>query len=173
MGKQIKIANLEQFGEFNCKTGVLRVADGCYNPDVWCIGFLTHVKTGKWLAFKEMADDDDWGIRVKRITVIHEEVYQEIVKKKSKTLTLSNRLPETIGVDAGMAGFMDAGYLTHPDKTYEKICEGILNDARCYADKSCAITESGYGDGSYVCHYKGSKGKGIKEQVSAACITFL
>lgn len=168
---QIKLANLEQFGTFKCNTGVLRVADGCYDPNVWCIGWLTHVKTGDYLAFKIIEKEEG---RVSHIVIIHKDKYAALVKKGAKALNLPDLLEETIGVDAGMAGFMDASHLTGEDKLYDKICETLGNEGDCYCDKSCAITTSGYGDGSYQCLYlTGCDDKKFNPQVIAAAIRFI
>jgi hypothetical protein len=170
---RINMSKHKKFGTFKCSTAVLRVADGCYSPDTWCLGFLTKVKLGKFLAFKEMAEVKGWGTRVKRILIIHEDLFMEMTKKNAKTLILDQRLEDTIGVDAGMAGFMDAGYLTHEDELYDKICDGICGNRQSYSDNSCAITSSGFGDGSYRCHYKMDKHRVSGESVVAACITFI
>lgn len=168
---QIKLANLEQFGTFKCNTGVLRVADGCYNPNVWCIGWLTHVKTGEYLAFKIIEKEEG---RVSHIVIIHKSKYAALVEKKAKVLKLDCVLNETIGVDAGMAGFMDAGHLTNEDKVYNKICDALGSEGDCFCDKSSAITTSGYGDGSYSCEYMTEcENKKFNPLVVAAAIRFI
>lgn len=168
---QIKLANLEQFGTFKCNTGVLRVADGCYNPNVWCIGWLTHVKTGEYLAFKITEKEEGC---VSHIVIIHKSKYAALVEKKAKVLKLDCVLNETIGVDAGMAGFMDANHLTHEDKIYDKICDELGKEGDCYCDKSSAITTSGYGDGRYSCEYMTEcENKNFNPLVVAAAIRFI
>lgn len=168
---QIKLANLDQFGTFKCNTGVLRVADGCYNPNAWCIGWLTHVKTGEYMAFKVIEKEEG---RVSHIVIIHKDKYDALMKKDAKVLRFDSVLNETIGVDAGMAGFMDANHLTHKDKIYDKICDELGSEGDCYCDKSCAITTSGYGDGSYSCEYiTGCEDRKFNPLVVAAAIRFI
>lgn len=92
-------------GEFNLKSGTVRISDPCYEKDTWCAGTVDSVKTGKWLSSIVKYDDSetDWGDRVGELHAYHE-------SKETKEEPEWEELGIDVGVDSGQAGIFDEDF---------------------------------------------------------------
>lgn len=140
----------------------VRVSDPCYDNDVWCKTMLTGVLPGKYKVEVERSNEGDWGNRVARLFVKHEDYSH------------SNNWEyhSEIGVDSGQAGIfcessyrndeLAAGITTPPldcpfvipftnegDVWFDKMCNFTLAGESWGTYDSGVVTSSGFGDGSY------------------------
>lgn len=138
----------------------VRVSDPCYDNDVWCKTMLTGVLPGKYKVEVERSDEGDWGNRVARLFVKHEDYSHR-----------NNwEYHSEIGVDSGQAGiFCESSYrndiiaenIKTPDskfhivfegegeKWYEAMCKFTLDKEQWGTYDSGVVSSSGFGDGSY------------------------
>jgi hypothetical protein len=138
----------------------VRVSDPCYDNDVWCKTMLTGVLPGKFKVEVERSDEGDWGNRVARLFVKHED-YTHLNNWEDHS---------DIGVDSGQAGiFCESSYRNdiiaeniitpesdfhivfdgEGEKWYEKMCKFTLSKDQSGIYETGVVTSSGYGDGSY------------------------
>lgn len=146
-------------GEFECVSGTLRVSDPCYEDlKTWCSGQLLKCKIGKWKAFVQYSNEDDWGLRVCKLMI--SSMYNfEIIPPLHRTNF-------QVGVDSGQAGFFDLKHfndssiavltehpLTGENAWYDMCCEKTLGAEQAGIIPYGVVSSSGYGDGGYTCKY--------------------
>ena len=131
------------------------VTDPCYNADVWCRHTVT-VKPGIYNCFLEISDEGDWGNRVKRSWIIHEDIAD--IKGLRKSFTCE------CGVDAGLLGYFD-NKPDFTDEEWESLCDSINWDDKFVIDqfrgRDGFFTASGYGDGCYDITVYKKKGENV------------
>lgn len=144
----IKITDLEFVGQFNVKSGKLRISDPCYDKKTWCSGIIEDVKNGVWEAYVKLEENEN---RVSELLVIHKNITKTALKN-------SNWIEQDIdvGVDSGQCGFFDEDFYPEEkteddDSFYGKICDITLSRYYGTIDFG-AVSSSGYGDGSYLCY---------------------
>lgn len=146
----------------------VRVSDPCYTDDVWCKTQLSNVRAGNYNVYVEHSDEGDWGTRVSKLEVVHEDY---LVLRHNE---MNWEEHSEIGVDSGQAGiFCESSYrndelamdivtpegdwlgLPMMDKSegdvfYDKMCAFTINGkGRWGSYESGVVTSSGYGDGGY------------------------
>ena len=146
----------------------VRVSDPCYTDDVWCKTQLSNVKAGNYNVYVEHSDEGEWGNRVSKLEVVHED-FLHLRHDNFKWEEHSE-----IGVDSGQAGiFCESSYrndevakdivtpkgewlgLPMMDKQegdvfYDKMCTFTINGkGRWGSYDSGVVTSSGFGDGGY------------------------
>lgn len=141
----------EPIGQFEIKSGAMRITDPCYERGTWCAGTIDEVKNGVWEAFIKAESYDG---RVKELTAFHSDISSKILKD-------SNWIEQSIdvGVDSGQAGMFDdemypegeTGEYGEDDTFYGKCCEITLNNLAGTLPFG-VVSSSGYGDGSYTCY---------------------
>jgi hypothetical protein len=143
----IKNKEIEYIGQFDVKSGVLRVSDPCYSKDTWCAGVIEDVKNGVWDAYIKKIDN-----RVGELIIYYSKSTQNDIKN-------ANWIEQSIdvGVDSGQCGIFDnslypdnkTGEYGDEDTFYGKCCE-LTNP--CGTLDFGVVSSSGYGDGSYTCY---------------------
>lgn len=145
-------------GDFTVSSGQLIVTDPCYEKGTWCQGILTNVKNGLWEAFTGLKRQDGWGVRNQYLRVAHKNFLDIKCDIKSSI---------DVGVDSGQAGFFDLAKYPEgesreygdKDSFYGQVCaltlneEGVEDHPGAGVLEFGAVSSSGFGDGSYSCHY--------------------
>lgn len=144
-------------GTFDVISGKLTVSDPCYKPGTWCMGELTNVLPGTWNASAVLFDAGEWGERVARLIIHHEN------HPHTKGLDVQEASIE-VGVDSGQAGFFDSAHyqddtsVPEGDETYGSLwyshcCNITLSRTQSGVMPYGVVSSSGFGDGGYDCHY--------------------
>ena len=135
-------------GEFNLTQPELLISDPCYEPGTWCSGSVS-AKPGRWLA-EVTIGPTSWMRRTKALRVRHESTSADIYAEPFEDSGID------VGVDSGQCGVFDAAKYeqdAYCEKAYERICNITLNHPLAggvLAEASGAVTQSGFGDGSYA-----------------------
>jgi hypothetical protein len=148
---------------FEVTSGTLVCSDPCYSLDVWCMGFVSNVKKGKWNAYVEWIDLGGWGERIAMLVVHHQD-------NKSIKIDFNNPLNFDAGVDSGQFGFFDKDFYRNDesakglakydfngdfglkeegDEWYRVCCALTLSEDSWGVLPNGAVSSSGIGDGSY------------------------
>lgn len=148
----MKTKTRKKLETFKVTGGRLTFGDPCYLDNPEC-----PAKNGTWTALVIFSDEGDWGERVKRVIVHHDEFNPADEKLVSKTTKF--------GVDSGQAGVFDAdaygGY-----EFYDSCCKETLS-ARSYGYLPQGfVTSSGYGDGWYEAEVHKVSGKAVCIELS-------
>jgi hypothetical protein len=115
----------KQFGDIELSNKVI-VSDPCYTRGTWCAGEMENIKPGTYKTFLQYSDEDDWGVRVAELIVIHESV-ESIEKEQWEETDIH------VGVDSGQAGvFCDTIY-PHGNSTGDWGTEGTFYHEACEA----------------------------------------
>lgn len=132
----------------------VRVTDPCYDLDTWCSGQLI-VLPGEYDCEVCREDLGAWGERNVEISIRH---------KESKPASKWEDAPFVVGVDSGQAGFFDADYyadcysdddFANESSWYRRVCNLVINEPNCgNVEEKGVVSESGYGDGSYICSFR-------------------
>lgn len=140
------------------------VTDPCYTEDTWCNTKLKNVKDGNYFSFAKKVECGDWGNRISKLSVIHEEHLNEELKWV--------RVRDTsIGVDSGQAGIFsldtfrkDDIFVTQSEflkkfpslqdkgegeKWYGHMCDRTLGNEGWGTYFKGVVSRSGFGDGAY------------------------
>lgn len=129
----------------------VRVTDPSYTPDLWCSHLVKNLLPGNWVAEIKTKDEGDWGERVSRLSIHHEDY------KRGRT----SELVCTVPVDSGQAGFFDPAYYDQhvddsdwdadPKSWYRRVADQTIDHDYGDMDGKCAFSSSGCGDGVYDC----------------------
>lgn len=150
----------------------IQVTDPCYDPDTWCAYTLKNMRKGNYVTTKELSDEGNWGMRVKSLSIVHEDF-------KGKDLTYTIVKEAHIGVDSGQAGFFDRRYFNNVNKTkevkdvfYDECCNITLNDDAnsVLSSGKGVVSSSGYGDGGYNLYVAKDT---LLDEIVAAKIVFI
>ena len=116
----------------------MELGDPCYEGDKVQTNFVR----GNYHCFINVVEIDDWGKRVQRMWVEHEDHINK-PKKWHSTETM-------LGVDAGLMSINTDGYQTY-DTFLPKLekAEKEQNPFAQIIDKRHFVSSSGYGDGNY------------------------
>lgn len=96
---KIELGNTIELGH------VIYATDPCYEIDTWGQSKIS-VAPGRYITSQYLFDEGDWGERVGLIVAYHE----QYSKESTSQLETLEYFGETIGVDSGQAGFVDAKY---------------------------------------------------------------
>ncbi len=146
--------NRSIIGEIRVDSGLIVIADPCYHFGIWCSGWLK-VLSGTYQCCIERVRS-----RVSKISIYH---------KDYPNVRINEETDFEIGVDSGQAGFFEANYhhqytfvpnlfgteTQEQKEWYNRICAITLNDEIGNAgiiDNLGFVSESGKGDGGYVCN---------------------
>lgn len=165
------------------------VTDPCYDTETWCQAKLTNVLPGNYVAECLLHDTGDWGVRVDKLLVVHEDYMLPRSIRQHSRINGKPEFdwevhPEEIGVDSGQAGIFDMkSYrvdgidMQVPEKTYDgkifnlpieekgdewynKICKFTLSKEKWGSYESGVVCSSGFGDGGYTLYVsKSNDGK--------------
>lgn len=135
--------------------GKVDITDPCYNKDVWC-RITMDCQPGNYKGYAYISDEGDWGKRVAMLSIFKDGKKKDLKKMK---------FIDSIGVDAGMAGF----FRDKPDYPGGN-WHGFLVEAgaynaegewdysrRVYSIDYGIFSESGFGDGCYEVYANKSK----------------
>lgn len=155
------LRDLEFLGTFEVETDELIISDPCYDQGTWCMGALSPVKTGTWLALVQRGDYVGWGERICKLVAVH----QDHPIGDAPEFRMS---PIDVGVDSGQAGIFDERYYKNDEAIddedkgdYPWDCDGefysacgshTLSKKGAGCLKHGAVASSGVGDGSYNCY---------------------
>ena len=148
--------NLEEFyvGELRLD-GKVDITDPCYDRGGWYL-VTKECQPGYYKGYAYMSDEGEWGKRVARLSIFKDDKKTELKKMK---------FIDSIGVDAGLAGF----FRDKPDYPGNKwndflVESGVFKtkDEADHSRKTYAIdygifSESGFGDGEYAVYANKSK----------------
>jgi len=132
-------------GKTSFTKGHVTVTDPCYSKGTWCTAEVENVFKGEWEASVEIKNCGDWGDRVAKLTL--KAIGQEPVK--------AIRLPNDIGVDAGVCGVFE-DKPDYGDNKWGEVCDVMGYSNYGMATMSNAFhcngawSSSGYGDGGYT-----------------------
>lgn len=127
-------------------SGRTDITDPCYDKDVWCRTAVNTVP-GRYSCYA----DNDNGL-VRGIMIIHEKHEREIKENHADWKEF-----DTIGVDAGLAGFFD-NKPDYTDPEWDLFCRKVSEEEdrtrgtdahNLHAWGNCFFSTSGYGDGGY------------------------
>jgi hypothetical protein len=165
-------------GTFAVASKKLVISDPCYNREVWCMGTLDNVLNGTWASRVTVFDEGDWGMRVGYLIAFHE----SYVTDHNSILWLPEKFD--VGVDSGQAGIYDeAEYHGGEDDFgdegwYDINCNVTLGKNRLAISRQAGVinggvvSNSGFGDGSYVCSTLKVKDLALVDQIVAVRIDF-
>lgn len=132
---------------FNVSSGQVVFGDPCYptNP-------LYPARNGNWTAHVDMSDQGDWGNRVSRVVVHHEDF-----NPADRGI---RRCTEGFSVDSGQAGVFDSSFYGG-ERFYDDCCHETLSDAQYGYLPTGFVSSSGYGDGWYEAEIQTVGGKAV------------
>ena len=78
------------------------VSDPCYGLNTWCQGVIENVLPGKYECKVGFNDEENWGIRVADIEVVHKDYLNKFLAYDVEDFD--------VGVDSGQAGIYDYEY---------------------------------------------------------------
>lgn len=174
---------MEKIGEFEVTSGALRVSDPCYDTSTWCSGQVGCARNGKWSAFVQRGELEDWGPRVAELAA-----FSGRFSPKSRLKWVPVKFE--VGVDSGQAGIFDlARYrkdksvteADFPEKNehnawvFERIAREPFYSACCAHTSGIAsagtltfgaVASSGIGDGVYVAYVaRNDKGEAVAVKI--------
>lgn len=137
----------QELGTFTVSTGTVTVTDPCYKPGTWCTAVVKNVVKGPWKAEVNVINAGGWGNRVSSLIV------RAVGSNRDTQVVQTARLPNDIGVDAGVCGVFE----DKPDYTgdWSNVCDEMRDGYGGIASKHNAFrcegawSSSGYGDGGY------------------------
>lgn len=144
---------IEKLGKLTLKEKV-RISDPCYDVNTWCAGTLDNVLPGEYIAYVKKTNGRVSNLWVHHVS--HPEITLESITEKTDI---------DVGVDAGCAGIFDQEYF---EEYHQPTVDGRMDsrhqewydrfvqefDGVTIIDGKCAISDSGWGDGSYSCYIK-------------------
>lgn len=162
-------------GTFDVTCGKLMVSDPCYDRGTWCQGVLENVQNGQWQASVLRLGNREtsgWGNRVGELLA---ERVSESFDRSDGGHWEGERQKFDAGVDSGQMSIVDLvfypddpGDYHDEDSFYRKVCNlhgeegpnrpdsGIIMSVTGAAIG--VMSQSGYGDGGYVCYVRRNKG---------------
>lgn len=148
-------------GSFEVSSGTIRATDPCYTPDTWCAGSFP-AKNGKWSAWLFLSDEDDWGVRVAMLMIVHDDHQMQF--------TGLDEVAGSFGVDSGQFGFFDHQLYEERHDTdygvkgsfYQTICDLTLDKPGRATIEWGAASSSGLGDGVYEVVARYVKGEAVQ-----------
>jgi hypothetical protein len=148
------------FGEFHLESGKLIVTDPCYQRSTLCQGVIDQARPGTWMV-------DVVESRHGRIALL------EVQHKGYSGPLLWLPCPFEVGVDSGQAGIFDearyptgeTGQYGDSDSFYGKACEITLSEDGAGCMEFGAVSQSGFGDGSYTAYVARDRGEAVGVRV--------
>ncbi len=154
-------------GTLNIADDTIDITDPCYDKSTWC-RTRKPIIPGEYNCYAGEGDDGEWG----------ERVYALIILEKGLSLNGKYDIKsiDSIGVDAGMAGFF-VNKPDYSDDEWNRVCEYVFEGYGTEKSKKFWLvdedsplrckgffSESGIGDGVYVLYEvkKGNKTVGYK-----------
>lgn len=155
-----------KLGEFEIKSGTIRLSDPCYTKDTWCAGTVK-AKNGTWIGEVDHSDEGSWGKRVSRIRAYLKGTDLSVVQISDNFDAM--KLDIDVGVDSGQAGIFDDAQYPDGERTgeygdsstfYGRVCELTIGETpdgthdpdhpqAGIIDDFGVVSSSGYGDGGY------------------------
>ena len=141
-------------GDIIFDTGKISVTDPCY--EVGSYGRMDNVKIrpGKYHCYAYVGNDKDWGKRVWINQIIcadsDAEAYAESLILQKKRFTRIG----SIGVDAGLAGYLSSDTDLNADSKWNAICDSMFNEDKLHirtsVDDSYILSIEGFGNGFWT-----------------------
>lgn len=129
------------------------LTDPCYDKDVWCRTTVENMLPGKYNCYAAVSDEKNWGDRVCRTWIIHEDFDKNPADDENFAEGLYIDKVSNNGVDAGLFGYFN-NKPDFDDKTWDEFLAHISSMhpviTVCPFDgRDGFVTSSGYGDGGY------------------------
>jgi hypothetical protein len=131
---------------FEVASGMVVVGDPCYDSNK-----TFPALNGGWEAAVDTILSGDWGHRISRITVHHEDF------DPSKTKVVNG----TFSVDSGQAGVFCSGSYGFEGSFYDSCCKKTLSRKGYGFVAGGFVSSSGYGDGFYEYTVHTVRGKAV------------
>jgi hypothetical protein len=167
-------------GSFEQNTGTIIVSDPTYEPTTkYFFGIaaqIPNVQTGTYYAVIEIIKEQK---RNSALFIFHEDFFpakkgpisSKVLNEIVGQLTYKTNAKQSIGVDAGMAGFYDKKFYfsQHTVEWSEFITDKLIQSPkRSLILPSGVISDSGYGDGFYTYYIAKANNK-----VVSVCLSFI
>lgn len=137
---------IETLGKIKVVSSKIVASDPCYELDIWCASVIDGVLNGNYNAYIETSNEGEWGKRVAKLRIIHEEYDGKVIPTEYDT---------SCAVDGGTFCFADHDYYAkHHENNLdeewydENVCD-MCDEDGWMVDDACAISSSGFGDGMY------------------------
>lgn len=190
-----KFPRLQRLGEFEIVSGDVIVSDPCYEPDAWCTLTLRQVQTGTWRGSVILKKEQDWGVRPAALIASH----TSLKGKSQKTLKFQQEDADIgvdsgqagiFDLHNGFRSSLPENYVWGPNprqNSTSPMADRLIADWEKMRQQSpwytmcCettnpagvipggAVSESGYGDGSYRCY----TAKNPEGDINAIVIVFM
>lgn len=142
-------------GQIGLWSGKVDVTDPCYDKDSWC-RTVFEVTPGEYSCFAGVGEYKDTGKRVWIATILHAD---EVFDWPSDLKDSDWEYVDSIGVDAGLAGFFEDKPDFNDDE-WQELCNWMQDKTNSKVEGADAYikhfatgdgfwTESGFGDGEY------------------------
>ena len=131
---------------FTVRDSTIIAIDPMHDSGIWCSAKLVNCKPGKWESFVVKTEDDQWGSKIKSLTVIHFDY-------KNQTNLQYFKLDRMVGVTSGLAGFFekksfDDVFRAGREEFFHKNIDKTVQNNIKYFSYGVAVS-SGYGNGDY------------------------
>lgn len=152
-------------GEVTFSDGIISVTDPCYSKYVGCRRNGIHIHPGTYKCYAYKGVEDFWGERIWINQIVSTDPqYKKLLTAKRLNTKKSWTPVALLGVDAGLAGFLEDKVDLSNDETWRDVCDSMFNgtgsfqlttaidDAYILNDPRYGtgfFTESGCGDGEY------------------------
>jgi hypothetical protein len=147
-----------RIGDFQVRSGTLRVTDPCYSRDIDAAGVIPNAAVGTWRASVTPAKGYP-----RRVAALH----ADYLGHMGPTL-LVRFAPKDggrgLGVDSGQMGVFDdslypesTGEYSDSGSIYSRICEMTELREMGLVDDWGAVSSTGWGDGEYLCFLRYNK----------------
>lgn len=166
----MKKRNFTDVGYLSIDNGKIDVTDPCYDRDVWCRVNDVEVVPGKYVCQIEKQNDGIFGRGVSAIRIAL--CNSDFSKSNPERLEWF----DSIGVDAGLAGFFVSPKKDYTDSEWSDLCHWMYDNAKAsewnsdkdndfYITDAGFFSSSGYGDGEYDVYVEKSEGKIVAVEI--------
>ena len=150
-------------GTIDFGNGEIRISDPCYSLDVWCQIDNVHVLPGNYRCYAYEGRHKDWGNRIWINQIVSADpVAESFVEERLHDKNAWEEIG-SIGVDAGLAGFIASGVDFSDDEIWDDLCRSMHDDDGPFhlktsvedayildqGNQKAFFTSSGLGDGVY------------------------
>lgn len=150
--------NIHEIGTIQLPKNVI-ISDPCYKADNGSNESIYDMNQGTYHVILRKSDEGEWGNRISRLMVVHEDYLDRIDWKDESPYSVYGVYPldtkhRIVGVDSGCMGIYDRDYFVknmNDTDWYYRTCglTDIDKGRGGIQDNCCAVSEAGYGDGGY------------------------
>lgn len=146
----MKKRNFTDVGYLSIDNGKIDVTDPCYDRDVWCRVNDVEVVPGKYVCQIEKQNDGIFGRGVSAIRIAL--CNSDFSKSNPERLEWF----DSIGVDAGLAGFFVSPKKDYTDSEWSDLCGWMYDNAKASEWKKDQLTKlASQIQNAYKLNYKG------------------